>query len=58
MFGTQTEIESIMGLSKAYSDKNSEELYKYYSEDFWNDNQRENFSKWLESMEKNQYETL
>ena len=52
MFGTQTEIESIMGLSKAYSDKNSEELYKYYSEDFWNDNQRENFSKWLESMEE------
>ena len=41
-----------MGLSKAYSDKNSEELHKYYSEDFWNDNQRKKISKWLESMEK------
>jgi len=45
VFGTQTEIESIMGLSKAYSDKNSEELHKYYSEDFWNDNQRKKISK-------------
>jgi hypothetical protein len=51
MFGSQSEIESIMGLAKAYSDKNSEELFKYYSEDFWNDKQRENFSKGMESME-------
>ena len=42
---------TLQKLAGAYSEKNADELSKYYSEEYMNDKRKENYSKWLNSME-------
>lgn len=50
-FGPEKDVEMISNLAKAYSDKNSQELFKYYSNDFFTEKQQQNYINWAESME-------
>ena len=50
-FGNQTEIETLQNLASAYSEKNPEKLSSYYSEEYMTEKRKENYSKWLNSME-------
>ena len=45
-FGTQEEIDMLQKLAKAYSDKNPEELFKYYSDEYMTEKRKENYKKW------------
>ena len=50
-FGPEEDIKLLQSLAGAYSEKNADELSKYYSEEYMNDKRKENYSKWLNSME-------
>ena len=50
-FGPEEDIKLLQNLAGAYSEKNADELSKYYSEEYMNDKRKENYSKWLNSME-------
>ena len=50
-FGPEQDIMTLQKLAGAYSEKNADELSKYYSEEYMNDKRKENYSKWLNSME-------
>ncbi|MDA8818880.1 hypothetical protein N9N15_01295 [Flavobacteriaceae bacterium] len=50
-FGSEQDIMTLQKLAGAYSEKNADELSKYYSEEYMNDKRKENYSKWLNSME-------
>jgi hypothetical protein len=50
-FGSKQDIMTLQNLAGAYSEKNADELSKYYSEEYMNDKRKENYSKWLNSME-------
>jgi len=50
-FGPEKDVEMLINLAKAYSNKNSQELFKYYSDDFFTEKQKQNYINWAESME-------
>ena len=50
-FGPNQDVEMLKNLAKAYSEKNVEKLSSYYSEEYMNETRKENYSKWLNSME-------
>ena len=51
LFGTESEIELLKGLAKAYSEKDADKLSAYYSDEYMTVKRKKNYSKWLESME-------
>ena len=50
-FGPNQDVEMLKNLAKAYSEKNVEKLSSYYSQEYMNESRKENYSKWLNSME-------
>ena len=50
-FGPNQDVEMLKNLAKAYSEKNVEKLSSYYSQEYMNKTRKENYSKWLNSME-------
>ena len=50
-FGPNQDVETLKNIAKAYSEKNVEKLSSYYSEEYMNKKRKENYSKWLNSME-------
>ena len=50
-FGPNQDVEMLKNLAKAYSEKNVEKLSSYYSEEYMNEKRKQNYSKWLNSME-------
>ena len=50
-FGPNKDVEMLKNLAKAYSEKNVEKLSGYYSEEYMNEKRKQNYSKWLNSME-------
>ena len=50
-FGPNQDVETLKNIAKAYSEKNVENLSSYYSEEYMDKTRKENYSKWLNSME-------
>ena len=51
VFGTQEETQMLQDLAKAYSKRDFEALSSFYSDDYFNEQEKENLIAWFEGME-------